>query len=72
MSKFKPFFMTRARLAEQLAANGIEVSPCQNIYRPDEMAWKCKLTKQAASIIHDDYVERGKPVPEVVLEALKQ
>lgn len=72
MSRFKPFFITRARLAEQLAVNGIEVTPCQNIYRPNEMAWKCSLTKQAAEIIRDDYSDRGKPVPEVVLVALGQ
>lgn len=72
MSKYKPFFITRARLAEQLAVNGVEVERCQNIYRPDELAWKCKLTMQAAEIIRDDYLERGKEVPEVVLDALKR
>lgn len=72
MSKYKPFFVNRARLAEQLAINGIEITPCPNIYRPEEPAWKCDLTTQAAEIIRDDYIGRGKPVPEIVLNALGQ
>ena len=72
MSKYKPFFITRARLAERLAMEGIEVTPCQNIYDPQKPAWKCKLTRQAAEIIRDDYMEIGKTLPEVVLDALGQ
>lgn len=72
MSKFKPFFITRARLAERLAMEGIDITPCQNIYDPTKPAWKCKLTRKTAEIIREDYMEIGKPLPEVVLDALGQ
>lgn len=72
MKKHRPFFVQRQRLAERLAMAGIEVLPCQNIYDSTQRAWKCALTKQAAEVIQADYEENGKPVPEIVLDALAQ
>lgn len=72
MSRFKTFYVNRARLAELLAINDIDIVPCPNIYRPDEPAWKCDLTPQAAEVIQEDYIARGKPVPGIVLDALAQ
>lgn len=72
MKKTKPFFITRKRLAERLAMEGIEVLPCQNIYEPEQQAWKCRLTRTAAEIIKEEYAEIGKELPDCVLDALKQ
>ncbi len=66
----KPFFVTRQRLAERLAMAGIELVQCQNIYDPDQKAWKCALTKDSAKVISEFYNEIGKTLPAVVVEAL--
>ena len=72
MPRYKTFYVNRARLAETLAVNDIDMVPCPNIYRPEEPAWKCDLTPQAAKIIQDDYIDRCRPVPGIVVEALEQ
>lgn len=71
MKRTKPFFITRKRLAERLAMEGIKILPCQNIYEPEQQAWKCALTRQAAEIIASEYQELGKDLPDCVLDALK-
>ena len=72
MKQHRPFFITRARLAERLVMSGISVTPCENIYQPGKIAWKCALTKPAAEVISAFYGEIGKETPGCVLDALKQ
>ena len=71
MKKTKPFFITRARLAERLVMSGISVTTCENIYEPGKIAWKCQLTKDAAEVISAFYGEIGRDVPNCVLDALQ-
>ena len=70
MKKARPFFITRQRMAERLAMAGIELFPCENIYDPNQKAWKCALTKEAAQEIKAFYDEIGKAIPDCVTDAL--
>ena len=70
MKRTRPFFINRLRLAERLTMAGIELMPCENIYDPTKRAWKCALTKNAATEIKAYYDEIGKSIPDCVIEAL--
>lgn len=68
----RPFFITSARLASMLSMNGIELTPCVNIYNETMRAWKTPLNEKSAAIIADFYRERKRPVPRIVAEILDQ
>ncbi len=71
MSKIRPYFIANRRLAEHLSLNSVVLTPVQNIYRPEDPAWKTPLTKETAALIREFYNEAGKSVPDVVIETLK-
>ncbi len=71
MSKVRPYFITSRRLAEHLSLNSVVLTPVQNIYRPEDPAWKTPLTKETAALIRDYYSAAGKNVPSVVIETLE-
>lgn len=72
MAKRTEFYITWHRLAERLITKGYKLEPCQNLYHPENPAWKIPLTSDAAAVISDFYTVHGKAVPGIVCDALRQ
>ena len=66
------FFIYRPSLARKVSAQGFKLEMIANIYDSDRPAWKCKLSRPAASVIAEYFLSIGKDVPRNVKDVLNQ